>query len=134
MVNVLSRPSTGTKVLLFGPQALAFDNDAAGQLRAMLLNAPGFDWVLKAISELPTHWDEVSRAIPTLQPFPGMKLLDDFNNWLKTGQFKEATFPLPNIILTPLVIIMHLTQYSRFLEIIQPDSLGRQDVHASFKR
>ncbi|OXV11593.1 hypothetical protein Egran_00646 [Elaphomyces granulatus] len=134
MVNALSRPSTGTKVLLFGPQALAFDNDAAGQLRAMLLNAPGFDWVLKAISELPTHWDEVSRAIPTLQPFPGMKLLDDFNNWLKTGQFKEATFPLPNIILTPLVVIIHLTQYSRFLEIIQPDSLGRQDVHASFKR
>jgi hypothetical protein len=134
MVNVLSHPAAGTKALLFGPQALAFDNDAASQLRATLLNTPDFRWVLKAISELPTYWDSLSRAIPTLQPFPGLKLLDDFNNWLKTGQLKEATFPLPNIILTPLVVITHLTQYSRFLEIIQPGSLGGQDVHASFKR
>jgi Starter unit:ACP transacylase in aflatoxin biosynthesis len=134
MVVPLLRSAPGTKVLLFGPQALAFDEESASQLRSTLLDTPGFSWVLDTIAELPGYWDTLSETVPSLQHFPGAKLLEDLNNWLRTGEFTQASFPLPNVLLTPLVIITHLAQYLKFLELIQPDAPESHDLHAAFKR
>lgn len=133
MVTQLLGSASGTKILLFGPQALAFDEESASQLRSTLLNSPGFSWVLETIAELPGYWDTLTETVPSLQHFPGAKLLENLNNWLRTGEFTQASFPLPNVLLTPLVVITHLVQYLKFLEFIQPESPESHNLHASFK-
>ena len=133
MPALLSRPACGTKVLLFGSQALAFDEASADELRSTLLDTPGFMWVLDAIVDLPRHWDMLSKAVPSLQHVPGVKLLEDLKGWIEMGKFKEAYFPLTNILLTPLVVITHLTQYAILLEEVQPESSKDHDFPASFK-
>ena len=133
MPGLLSRPERGTKVLLFGSQALALDEASAQQLRSTLLDTPAFQWALDAIIDLSQYWDAVCKAVPNLQHIPGAKLLEDLKLWTETGKFKEASFPLPNILLTPLVVITHLTQYEVFLEKAQPGLPASQYSHTSVK-
>lgn len=133
MPGILSRPERGTKVLMFGSQALALDEASAQQLRSTLLNTPAFEWALGAISDLPRYWDALCKAVPTLRHIPGAQLLEDLKFWIETGKFEEASFPLPNILLTPLVVITHLTQYEILLQKGQAESSRSHDYHASAK-
>lgn len=133
MVAPLSRLVSGTNVLLFGSQALAFNEESFRHLRSTLLDSPDNRWSLDIIAKLPGYWDPLSKSVSKLQHFPGAKLLQELNDWLKTGEVTQASFPLPNILLTPLVVITQLTQYSRFLELAQPDCPEPRDLHASFK-
>jgi hypothetical protein len=120
-------------ILLFGSQALDFNEEAARQLRSTLQENSNFEWICKAIAELPEHWDAVSRVVPRLQKFSGAGLLETLNAWLRIGKFPEDIFPLPNILLTPLVVITHLIQYTQFLEICQPNAYLRSQLPVSFK-
>lgn len=101
---------------MFGSQALALDEASTDRLRSTLLNTPVLKWALEAIVDLPRYWDDVCKAVPNLQHIPGAHLLEDLNSWIEIGKFTEASFPLPNILLTPLVVITHLTQYEMLLE------------------
>ena len=103
-------------ILLFGSQALAFNAEAFRQLRTTLLEYSSHSWILEAIAELPNYWDSITESSSRLQSIPGKKLLHGLNEWLKTGEAPGQFFPLPNILLTPLVVIIHLTQYAKFLE------------------
>ncbi|MCJ1251634.1 hypothetical protein MMC30_008869 [Trapelia coarctata] len=131
MVAPLSHPTLGTTILLFGPHFLSFNEESFDQLRSTLLDSPGHRWMLHTIAELTGYWATLSKAFPSLQTVPGAKLLADLNDWLVTGSFTQATFPLPNILLTPLVVITQLTQYSRYLTLARPDS---RDKHTSFQQ
>jgi hypothetical protein len=135
MAAPLSHPISGTTVLLFGPQAPFFSEKSAGQLRSTLLDTPGHRWILDTIAELPGYWEALSKVFPKLQTIPGAKLLDDLNNWLRTARFLQASFPLPNILLTPLVVIAELTQYLRYLELggLESDE-QRQGLYAYSKQ
>ena len=133
MPGLPARHERGTKVVLFGSQALTLDEASANQLRSTLLGRPVSEWALNAIIELPRYWDDLCEAVPNLQHIPGAELLDDLKFWIETGKFKEASFPLPNILLTPLVAITHLTQYETLLEKEQKDVPGSHDPFASAK-
>ena len=133
MPGLLSRPDRGTKVLLFGSQALSLDEASTHQLRSTLLNTPVFEWALDAIVDLPRHWDDLCKAVPNLRHVPGQQLLEDLKYWTETGKFREASFPLPNILLTPLVVITHLTQYETLLEMDRKESSESHELLASEK-
>lgn len=130
MAASLSHPTSGTTILLFGPQATSFNEKSASQLRSTLSDTPGYSWILDTIAELPGYWEALSKAFPRLHPIPGAKLLGDLSDWLRTARVLHASFPLPNILLTPLVVITELTQYSRFLELDGPESGKRKGLHA----
>ncbi|OCL13141.1 hypothetical protein AOQ84DRAFT_283717 [Glonium stellatum] len=132
MVIPFSRLASGTKVLLFGPQALAFNQESFEQLRSTLLGSPDFRWALDAVAELPGYWSMLSKSVSRLQNIPGAELLQNLSYWLSTGKTTQDSFPLPNILLTPLVVITHLTQYSRLLELAKLVSKEPQNLHASF--
>ena len=117
-----------TDFLLFGSQALAFKTKSFRQLRAELLDSPNCLWILRVLAELPTYWDTVIQSIPRLKSFPGIKLLHSLNEWLRTGEAPEEAFPLPNILLTPLVVLIHLIQYAKFLEINQLSFKNNHEV------
>lgn len=133
MPSLPSRPEHGTKVLLFGSQALALDEASLHQLRSAVLSTPALEWVLNTIVELPQYWDTFSKAIPNLQHIPGAQQLDDLKLWIETGKFKNASFPLPNILLTPLVVITHLVQYETFLGNNLPQPPRSNDMSVSAK-
>ena len=131
---VLLSPAGGTTILLFGPQALSFDQDSFSQLRSTLLNTPCHRWILDTIEELPECWDALSKAYPKIQAVPGAKLLGKLNDSLRTCMLKQEDFPMPNILLTPLVVITHLTQYAKYFELAPADEREQHDLIACFKQ
>ena len=119
---------------MFGPQALSFDQDSFNQLRSILLTTPCHRWILDTVAELPEYWETLSKELPNIQAVPGAKLLEKLSDSLDTCTLTQADFPLPNILLTPLVVITHLTQYSKYLERVQPNPGERHDPNACFKQ
>ncbi|RDW63803.1 conidial yellow pigment biosynthesis polyketide synthase [Coleophoma cylindrospora] len=119
------------KVFLFGPHALAFDIAFFNRLRTHLHDEPGNRWVLDLVSQLPSLWGSLVESVPTLQSFNGEELLQVLSQGLQTGNIPQSIFPLPNILLTPLVVITQLTQYSTFLKAALPDLDDTNELPAS---
>ncbi|KAI4180322.1 MAG: hypothetical protein L6R41_007301, partial [Letrouitia leprolyta] len=115
------RPSDNS-FFLFGPQALSFDEDAFRRLRSSLVSTSNQQWVLDTAGELPGHWNTFCRKFPHLQAIPGEQLLQDLKAWLQKGAFPaQRSLQLPNIILTPLVVITQLAQYAEYLQLCHPN-------------
>ena len=120
---------SGLNVLLFGPQALTSSEETLKTLRTALTESESCQWILDTISELPGRWKGLVTRFPQLQEIPGEKLLGELRGWLETGVDDDATLQLPNILLTPLVVLTQLTQYSRYLQLSFPSP---QDLQAAF--
>lgn len=99
--------------LVFGPQCLAFDRTAADELRAYLVGDTSMSWACETLRGLTSYWDELESNIPGLRGSSGVEALADLDFWLSTGDFRVVNFPLPNILLTPLVVVLHLAQYQK---------------------
>ena len=128
-----TNPDLGTTVLLFGPQALSFSQESLKTLRTVLTESEDYQWVLDTVGELPRHWNTIITKFPKLQEIPGEKLLQDLNTWIRSGVVEQATFQLPNILLTPLVVITQLTQFSRYLLLSVANASNQaQDLHTTF--
>ncbi|KAI1412489.1 hypothetical protein F5Y13DRAFT_179997 [Hypoxylon sp. FL1857] len=116
-------------ILLFGPQALSFNKRSLEKLRSMLSDGPARRWMLDTVAELPSYWDALTRKIPNMvDTNPGVKLLADLELWLREGLKDEQKdmVDLPNMVLTPLVVLTQLTQYWRYLELSQMENeIGR---------
>jgi hypothetical protein len=116
-------------ILLFGPQALSFRKDDFDQLRATILHEPKNRWIIDTLAELPNYWKLFEEKFPKLQAVKGKKLLDDLNDALKNGgEFTHDFLTVPNIVLSSLVVITHLTQYTQYLMIHAGEE--QQDIYA----
>ncbi|KAL2167888.1 hypothetical protein VTG60DRAFT_675 [Thermothelomyces hinnuleus] len=91
-------------------------------------------WVLDALAELPQVWKRLAALFPKLQEIPGERLLSDLHNWFKTGVADHVALQLPNILLTPVVVLTQLTQFSRYLQLSLSNSSLKvpADLHAAF--
>ena len=112
--------NTGSVLFLFGPQILSFNKQSFDKLRATVLNRPSNRWMLDTVSELPRYWTVASQHIPKLRSVPGEQLLQDLDRWFRTGTYPDGSFDLPNTVLTPLVVLVQLMQYSRYRELGGP--------------
>ncbi len=133
MADRIAASTAGKTVLLFGPQALSFGPESFFEIRSTLLAADENRWILDTFAELPRWLNNISAECPGFQDGRGLKLLDDLNAWLKTGNISQDAFPLPNILLTPLVISRQLTQYSTYLRLTSPESNGKDNAYQSSK-
>ncbi|KAM5444215.1 putative PKS/NRPS-like protein biosynthetic cluster [Microsporum ferrugineum] len=131
MVGTMSAPAMVPTIHLFGPQALAFREESFNNLKNALLSTPYNQWILDIIETLPGLWETASKELPIIQSLPGGHLLENLTIWIKEKTVPEATFPLPNILLTPLVVITHITQYLRYLEHIDPTCPGLNHLQSS---
>jgi hypothetical protein len=118
--------NTSCNVLLFGPHALSLDIKFFNNLYNHIHNEPGNGWILDLVSQLPYTWKSLTQSVPTLQHLNGEELLQVLNQGLRSGGIPESIFPLPNILLTPLTVIVHLAQYTAFLKAALP-GLGDTD-------
>ncbi|ROW11935.1 hypothetical protein VPNG_05279 [Cytospora leucostoma] len=121
-------------ILVFGPQALSFNKQSLGKLRRLLWDdgSSRRRWVLRTVADLPRFWRELLKKIPEVADVvPGEKLLAELISWLRhgPGDDDQEGIILPNMILTPLVVLSQLTQYWRYLESIGPGVDG--DLHAA---
>ncbi|KAK2748181.1 Type I Iterative PKS [Myotisia sp. PD_48] len=135
MAGNLSSLSRGSTVLLFGPQALTFDEQSFNRLKSSLLDTPDNRWILDVIFELPEFWKLAARLIPVLGSIDGEGLLNHWIDSFKQAQISQKIIPLPNIILTPLVVIIHLTQYLKCWDCIHAsmDDVQTPEITSSAK-
>ncbi|KAI1770196.1 putative polyketide synthase [Hypoxylon cercidicola] len=99
-------------LLLFGPQALSYDEAYFERVRLNVIGNGRNRWILDVIEDLPSYWKELGEAIPSLRSVPGEEWLQRLSHWLLNGRPEEQrTSPIPNIILSPLVVIGHLIDY-----------------------
>ena len=130
----LRRPTAGPLVLLFGPLALSFDNAAFKQIRDTVTKGEDHQWVLETITELPHYSRMISAALPDLETGSSFKQLEDLKSAFLTQQSLEIPFPLPNAILIPLIVILHLTQYADHLKRYNTEIDERVDLFAASKK
>ena len=130
MKEPLDRSQIGNTILLFGPQALSFQEESFHRLRSFLFDSPARQWVLDTITELPAHWKHFAQSSHKLQAIPGEDLLGDLNVWFQTGKITQQCSQLPNILLSPLVVIDQLTQYASYLRFASGGPGEQHDPHA----
>ncbi|KAK8135781.1 azaphilone polyketide synthase [Apiospora sp. TS-2023a] len=122
--------TSGVTVLLFGSQALSFSPESLKTLQDFLHQQDDCKWMLDTVSELAVYWGKLVTQFPKLHETPGEKLLGDLNKWLHGHDIEKATFQLPNILLTPLVVLTQLTQFIRYLShSLSGASLSASDVY-----
>ncbi|OAF54252.1 Type I Iterative Polyketide synthase (PKS) [Pseudogymnoascus destructans] len=108
-------------ILLFGPQALSFNRQFETLRRTLSSEVAGQDWILDTVAELPQYWDALTEVIPKIKgAVQGEKHLADLDSWFRRAPLEDDRLEqLPNLILTPLVVLTQLTQYWRYLELNQ---------------
>ncbi|BAE66272.1 unnamed protein product [Aspergillus oryzae RIB40] len=82
----------------------------------------GAEWILAAVSGLPDYWDLLVKKLPSIDgSFPGRQVLEDFHRWLRQGfNADETSSQLGNTVLLPIVVIIGLIEYWRFVEAKNP--------------
>jgi hypothetical protein len=128
-----TRAGTDT-LLLFGPQFLTLNADTLNELRGRVWGTPMQEWITGAIDSLPDCWDEFVTAFPRYAVVDDAKqMLVAMGDWLRTGTSittKAGWQPdakLPNLVLSPLVVVAHLTEYMAFLDSPQPPHWQQQN-------
>ncbi|PNY29434.1 Polyketide synthase [Tolypocladium capitatum] len=113
---LLQQPLSGQDgtVLLFGPQALAYTPSMFNDLRAAVWGKEEWSWLIDTISSLLDCWDAFATQFPQFKAVDGKKQLQELHESFKTGVMAAAGEPLPNIVLSPLVVIGHMVDYIRY--------------------
>lgn len=123
----------GAFTLIFGPQDPNMDDQHLQSLRKTLLETLHLEWIVDTLTQLPEEWQTISAAHPELQAFQGQKYLQLLNGWIRRGSLPPNLFPLPNILVTPLVVTTHLAQYTRFLEQVNPNITREESLKGTLK-
>ncbi|KAH0530344.1 hypothetical protein TsFJ059_004974 [Trichoderma semiorbis] len=110
-----------SQIFVFGPQALSFNATSFESLHGKLHSDPFHSWALDALSALPETLALVSKEAPKLQQTNGLKALEALRKALQTGVVQPDLIPLPNILLSPLVVVSQLVDYVAFLEASEPN-------------
>ncbi|KAL2802933.1 hypothetical protein BJX63DRAFT_437407 [Aspergillus granulosus] len=113
--DITRLPLSRHEILLFGPLALSFDQAAFEHLRKTIVNSDKHHWALEALRSLPQYYTTVLAALPGVNDSNGVQL-EDLKGALHSGKPLATGFPLPNTLLIPLIVVLHLTEYSEFLE------------------
>lgn len=131
MVLQSASPASSKTLLLFGPQALSFDETAFQQLRTSLIATEDrHRWILDTIQELPEAVRHLSEAHPGLGVEFGIDHLTELIRSLDDGSWSWQN-GLPNTLLNPLVAIQQLVQYSSYLDLVCPADIEDKQLHAS---
>ncbi|KAL5355001.1 hypothetical protein BJX96DRAFT_170252 [Aspergillus floccosus] len=117
---------------IFGPHIGTFTKQAMDKHVRPIAQGPHREWILEAIAGLPGYWEALLEKMPEVGAgLPGDKQLSDLDAWFRHGQTDMSPeAELPNIIITPLVVLIQLTQYWQYLELTQDTSAG-EDLHAN---
>lgn len=106
-------------VFLFGSHTGVFTEHSMEKIVRPLMNGPHRSWILATTAGLPSYLVAIEKRIPAVaQSIAGHKQLGDLDAWLRHGAalWKDDA-PLPNIIVSPLLVLTQVAQYWRYLEL-----------------
>ncbi|OIW25922.1 hypothetical protein CONLIGDRAFT_512814 [Coniochaeta ligniaria NRRL 30616] len=128
----LDNGSCESTIFLFGPHVGTFTKQSMEKLIRPISQGPHRDWIMDTIAGLPFYWDALSSKMPEIaSAIPGPKQLADLDSWLRHGAVEVAPDgTLPSIMVGPLVVLIQLTQYWRYLELTHKGE-PTADVQAS---
>lgn len=101
-------------LLVFGPQTIWPTAEHLAQLRAALLLEPRLRTFLTAIKELPALGQTLVHADPRLIPI--LRPLEDVQMWIDQGEFPSMPDEAPNVLSTPLTVIIQIIQYFHYVD------------------
>lgn len=109
----LDNRSCASTIVLFGPYVGRFTKDSMEDLVRPISHGPHRDWILDTIAELSIYWDAlISESPEDSRAISGPEQLADLDSWLRHGATNMASdITLPRIVVGPLVVLIHLTQY-----------------------
>ncbi|KAJ5744672.1 Male sterility NAD-binding [Penicillium manginii] len=117
------------KAFVFGSQDLSFNAVSFKNLHSQLHSQ---QWAVDILASLPDLWDKLSNSGLRVQQSDSRHLLDNLNSWIASGKAPEAAFPLPNILLSPLVVICQLIDYLDFIQSGIPGLRDEDDFSKTF--
>ena len=108
--------STGNqqRLLVFGPQPLSHDAANFRSVHKSLKQASNSSWIFHTIKDLSTVWHSFLEEFPkysTTQTSQGLAALE---KWSENGTLPDTYNHLPNIVLSPLLVIIHLWEYLQY--------------------
>ena len=106
-------------MIAFGSQTTWPSSEYLFQLRAALLLEPRLRHLLVAIKELPRLWQELVSHDSRLTAVPGHACLEELVEWVNHGEFRSTFAMPPNVLTMPLTIVIHISQYFRYLDGLQ---------------
>lgn len=109
-----------SKIFVFGPQALSFNALSFKNLHAKLDRDDLLDWALDVLSTLPKTLTSLATEIPKLRVIDERKALEALVKAMRTGELSADVFPLPNVLLSPLVVIAQLAEYMAYIKAVEP--------------
>ncbi|KAI0868188.1 putative polyketide synthase [Hypoxylon argillaceum] len=115
MADFVRSASAHPAVLMFGPLSLSCNPTQVARVRKAVVGNAHSAWILSIISQLPQVWKSISTALPSLHDDTGYIQVLDLAEAFRLGRPLETSYPLPNKVLVPLVVIYHLAQYIDFL-------------------
>ncbi|KAH6850662.1 hypothetical protein B0I37DRAFT_428876 [Chaetomium sp. MPI-CAGE-AT-0009] len=118
--------SRESNIFLFAPHVGTFTKQSIEKLVRPLAVSAHRDWILDTIAGLPTYWDALANKIPNIGgAIPGRRQLADLDSWFRhgAGDVAQNEATLPSIVVGPLVVLIQLTQYWRYLELTRPSNL-----------
>ncbi|KAI1160776.1 hypothetical protein F5B18DRAFT_631325 [Nemania serpens] len=128
----LNLSSGSMTLLLFGSQAVSLTPSSIQNLFSSLRASRHNTWVEAILSELPELWISFSTANPKYAVLADMpQTLMDLYEWYRTGITSPnftATRMLPNTIISPLLVLNHVSEYLCFLDAQSTDSVAIEGV------
>jgi len=128
MTDSLPFPEPASLVFMFGPQALSFNQDSFFKLRRELQEHQGNRWLRDSISGLASFWPVLTDDVPKLRHVEGQMLLNELSTAIETGNLGNLRFPLPSVLLSPLVVVTQLLQYVAFVKAGLPGLADRDEL------
>lgn len=104
-----------SSLIVCGPQAGWPTRQELFNLKAFLLSETRLRPFLTAIRELPKLWSSLTATVPELQRAEGFKLLGMLAQWTLDEDCFQRDFNPPNILSTPLTVIVQVIQYFQYL-------------------
>ncbi|KAM0134954.1 hypothetical protein ACHAO1_005387 [Botrytis cinerea] len=104
--------------LVFGPQTNSFDAAHLSTVRNSLISNKRLKPFHKAVTELSDFLPTLLAHDSSLQKLPAVEYCTFLTQWLETGALPPGPMnrDLPNMVCTPLTVIIHVVQFFNYLE------------------
>lgn len=108
--------------LLFGPQAVSFDEKFYRRIWTLITRFRHNKWIIAALKGLEDDLDALCSAVPSIHLESARGGLRILTQWVETGKMLVQELPdekLPNIVLGPLTVLAQLSEYRHYTHTSQ---------------
>ncbi|KAK6079334.1 beta-ketoacyl synthase [Seiridium cupressi] len=112
-----------SSLLVFGHQTEFPPEKVLQDFRLELISSSRLSALRDAVNELPHFWQSLIEFDPSLRQVPGDGYLSKLKQWIQGGgPSRHREINPPNHYALAFSVLLHVTQYSRYLDLLGKDS------------